>query len=131
MVNSNTGKKTLGRRRIEIKKIEKRSNLQVTFTKRRIGLFKKASELSLLCGAQIAILVQSPGGKIYSFGHPSVEDLINCFLTADVPPPQITDDEAVMRLAMEEWESLELHQLEEYLEALQTLADKVSEKLSG
>ncbi|KAL8460881.1 hypothetical protein ACS0TY_031600 [Phlomoides rotata] len=101
----NTGKKTLGRRRIEIKKIEKRSNLQVTFTKRRTGLFKKANELSLLCGAQIVILVQSPGGKIYSFGHPSVENSINCFLTADVPPPQITDgrsryDEAVMRLAM-------------------------------
>ncbi|XP_012833839.1 PREDICTED: agamous-like MADS-box protein AGL61 [Erythranthe guttata] len=70
-------KKTMGRRKIEIKKIEKKSSLQVTFSKRRIGLFRKASELSVLCGAEIAILVQSPANKIFSYGHPSVETLIH------------------------------------------------------
>ncbi|KAL0305517.1 UNVERIFIED_CONTAM: Agamous-like MADS-box protein [Sesamum radiatum] len=72
-------KKTLGRRKIEIKKIEKKTSLQVTFTKRRMGLFRKASELSVLCGAEIAILVKSPAERIFAFGHPSVETLIDRF----------------------------------------------------
>ncbi|XP_012833833.1 PREDICTED: agamous-like MADS-box protein AGL61 [Erythranthe guttata] len=74
-------KKTMGRRKIEIKKIEKKSSLQVTFSKRRTGLFRKASELSVLCGAEIAILVQSPANKIYSYGHPSVETLFHRYQT--------------------------------------------------
>ncbi|KAL9170193.1 hypothetical protein ABFS82_04G128400 [Erythranthe guttata] len=71
----------MGRRKIEIKKIEKKSSLQVTFSKRRKGLFRKASELSVLCGAEIAILVQSPANKIYSYGHPSVETLFHRYQT--------------------------------------------------
>ncbi|KAL7114592.1 hypothetical protein ACP275_04G130400 [Erythranthe tilingii] len=74
-------KKTMGRRKIEIKKIEKKSSLQVTFSKRRMGLFRKASEISVLCGAEIAILVQSPANKIYSYGHPSVETLFHRYQT--------------------------------------------------
>ncbi|XP_041989897.1 agamous-like MADS-box protein AGL29 isoform X2 [Salvia splendens] len=76
MENSN-GKKTLGRRKIPMRKIEKKSSLQVAFTKRRGGLFRKAAELSILCGAEIAILVQSPSQKLYAFGHPSAAALIN------------------------------------------------------
>ncbi|KAL9158842.1 hypothetical protein ABFS82_08G094600 [Erythranthe guttata] len=71
----------MGRRKIDIKKIEKRSSLQVTFSKRRMGLFRKASELSVLCGAEIAILVQSPANKIFSYGHPSVETLFHRYQT--------------------------------------------------
>ncbi|KAL7152852.1 hypothetical protein ABFS83_04G126100 [Erythranthe nasuta] len=74
-------KKTMGRRKIEIKKIEKKSSLQVTFSKRRTGLFRKASEISVLCGTEIAILVQSPANKIYSYGHPSVETLLHRYQT--------------------------------------------------
>nr|AXR70638.1 MADS-box 16 [Momordica dioica] len=66
-------KKTSGRRKVEIKKMKKESRLQVTFSKRRVGLFKKAAELCLLCGAKIAIIVFSPGGKAFSFGHPDVD----------------------------------------------------------
>ncbi|KAL0407485.1 UNVERIFIED_CONTAM: Agamous-like MADS-box protein [Sesamum latifolium] len=77
----NSSKKTMGRRKIEMKKIEKKTNLQVTFSKRRTGLFKKAGELSVLCGAEIAILVQSPAGKIFSFGNPSVESVLGRFQT--------------------------------------------------
>ncbi|KAL6546409.1 hypothetical protein OROMI_022130 [Orobanche minor] len=78
-INNAVKKKTLGRRKIEMKKMEKKANLQVTFTKRRKGLFRKASELSVLCGADIAILVQSPADKIFAFGNPSVEALIGRF----------------------------------------------------
>ncbi|KAK1322270.1 Agamous-like MADS-box protein AGL62 [Acorus calamus] len=67
----------MGRQKIEIKKIEKEDARQVCFSKRRQGVFKKASELSTLCGAQIAIIVCSPGGKPYIFAHPSLDSVIN------------------------------------------------------
>ncbi|KAL0300600.1 UNVERIFIED_CONTAM: Agamous-like MADS-box protein [Sesamum radiatum] len=85
----NSSKKTMGRRKIEIKKIEKKTSLQVTFSKRRTGLFRKASELSVLCGAEIAILIQSPAGKIFSFGNPSVESVLGRFQTGgSLAPPR-------------------------------------------
>ncbi|EFH43266.1 hypothetical protein ARALYDRAFT_328110 [Arabidopsis lyrata subsp. lyrata] len=70
---------TKGRQKIEMKKMKNESNLQVTFSKRSFGLFKKASELCTLCGAEILMIVFSPGGKVFSFGHPSVQDLIHRF----------------------------------------------------
>lgn len=56
-------KKSMGRQKIEIKRIEKEEARQVCFSKRRAGVFKKAHELSVLCGAEIAIVVFSPAGK--------------------------------------------------------------------
>ncbi|KAL4291501.1 hypothetical protein GQ457_14G017180 [Hibiscus cannabinus] len=56
------------------------SHLLVTFSKRRVGLFKKASELSILCAAEVVIVVFSPSKKVYSFEHPSVYDVIVYFL---------------------------------------------------
>ncbi|XP_047337064.1 agamous-like MADS-box protein AGL61 [Impatiens glandulifera] len=61
-------------------KIEKKNHLQVTFSKRRTGLFKKASELSTLCGVEIAIVVFSPAEKAFSFGHPNVDFIANRYL---------------------------------------------------
>ncbi|KAL3632785.1 hypothetical protein CASFOL_025769 [Castilleja foliolosa] len=73
-------KKTQGRRKIEIKKIEKLSSRQVAFSKRRPGLFKKASELCILTGAEIAIIVQSLKKRVYTFGHPNADAVVNRFL---------------------------------------------------
>lgn len=72
-------KKTLGRRKVEMKPIERESNRLVTFSKRRTGLFKKASEISTLCGVEIAIIVLSLAGKPFSFGSPDVESVLNRF----------------------------------------------------
>lgn len=69
-----------GRKKIDIKKIENEDNLMVTFSKRRNGLFKKASELCLLSGSQIAIIVFSPRGRTYLYGHPSAVSVLNLFL---------------------------------------------------
>ncbi|XP_044342800.1 MADS-box transcription factor 51 isoform X4 [Triticum aestivum] len=53
------------RGRVELRRIEDRTSRQVRFSKRRAGLFKKAFELSLLCDAEVALLVFSPAGKLY------------------------------------------------------------------
>ncbi|KAG2410971.1 hypothetical protein LR48_Vigan11g086600 [Vigna angularis] len=70
----------MGRRKIEITEVKDPNTKQVTFSKRRTGLFKKANELSILCGAEVAIVVFSPGNKPYSFGHPSVDVVADKFL---------------------------------------------------
>lgn len=58
----------MGRGRVELKRIENKINRQVTFSKRRNGLLKKAYELSVLCDAEIALIVFSSRGKLYEFG---------------------------------------------------------------
>ncbi|XP_014519526.1 agamous-like MADS-box protein AGL61 [Vigna radiata var. radiata] len=75
-----------GRQRIPIEKIPKKSHLQVTFSKRRSGLFKKASELCTLCGVEIAIIVFSPADKAFSFGHPQVESVVDSYVTSNSSP---------------------------------------------
>nr|UBT84127.1 MADS-affecting flowering-related transcription factor 2 [Arabis montbretiana] len=56
----------MGRRKVEIKRIEKKSSRQVTFSKRRNGLIEKARQLSILCESSIAVLVVSTSGKLYN-----------------------------------------------------------------
>ncbi|KAL3537931.1 hypothetical protein ACH5RR_001297 [Cinchona calisaya] len=72
-------KKTRGRQKIDIVKIENEQNRQVTSCKRRAGLFKKASELCTLTGSEVALVVFSPGEKAYCFGSPSVNAIIDRF----------------------------------------------------
>ncbi|PNY16678.1 agamous-like mads-box protein agl62-like [Trifolium pratense] len=50
------GRKGKGRQKIEMKKMSNESNLQVTFSKRRSGLFKKVSEFCTLCGVDVPSL---------------------------------------------------------------------------
>ncbi|KAJ0007293.1 hypothetical protein Pint_29336 [Pistacia integerrima] len=83
MEASNTGKKTKGRQRIEIKKLENKNSLEVAFSKRKKGIFNKASELSLLCGAQVAIIIMSPNNRPFSYGHPSVKTLLDRFFSGN------------------------------------------------
>ncbi|KAF5192234.1 Mads-box protein agl69 [Thalictrum thalictroides] len=73
-------KKTTGRQKIAMEKIEKPNSLHVTFSKRSNGIFKKATELATLCGAHPFVLIFSPGGKPHLFVHPSVDAIANRFL---------------------------------------------------
>ncbi|XP_059663326.1 agamous-like MADS-box protein MADS1 isoform X3 [Cornus florida] len=59
----------MGRGKIEIKKIENTTNRQVTFCKRRNGLLKKAYELSVLCDAEVALIVFSTRGRLYEYAN--------------------------------------------------------------
>ncbi|MED6151065.1 alpha-glucosidase maltase, partial [Stylosanthes scabra] len=61
--------KRMGRGKIEIKRIENTTNRQVTFCKRRNGLLKKAYELSVLCDAEVALVVFSSRGRLYEYAN--------------------------------------------------------------
>ncbi|KAK0580052.1 hypothetical protein LWI29_035698 [Acer saccharum] len=101
----------MGRRKIEMKMVRDCNSRQVTFSKRRNGLFKKASELATLCAAQVAIVVFSPGGKPFSFGHPSVEAVSQRFLNEDSKQNAHVDEEDGVQNLNEELTEL-LKQLE-------------------
>nr|WQI83105.1 MADS-box transcription factor [Spirodela polyrhiza] len=72
----------MGRGKIEIKRIENTTNRQVTFCKRRNGLFKKAYELSVLCDAEVALIVFSTRGKLYEYANRSVKATIERYKKA-------------------------------------------------
>ncbi|XP_044497431.1 MADS-box protein defh21-like isoform X1 [Mangifera indica] len=74
----------MGRGKIVITKIENRTNRQVTFSKRRVGLLKKTHELSVLCDAQIGLIIFSSTGKLFEYCSEttSMEQLIRRYQLA-------------------------------------------------
>lgn len=74
----------MARERREIKRIESAAARQVTFSKRRRGLFKKAEELSVLCDADVALIVFSSTGKLSQFAS---SRCVVCSYTRSPPRP--------------------------------------------
>ncbi|KAM3410547.1 hypothetical protein ACQJBY_002638 [Aegilops geniculata] len=72
----------MGRGKIEIKRIENTTSRQVTFCKRRNGLLKKAYELSVLCEAEIALIVFSARGRLYEYASNSTRTTIDRYKKA-------------------------------------------------
>ncbi|CAI9784516.1 unnamed protein product [Fraxinus pennsylvanica] len=68
------------RGKTQMKRIENATSRQVTFSKRRSGLFKKAFELSVLCDAEVALIVFSSRGKLYEFSSSSVNKTMQRYL---------------------------------------------------
>nr|BAO00916.1 DEF-like protein [Orchis italica] len=63
----------MGRGKIEIKKIESLTNRQVTYSKRRVGIMKKAKEIAVLCDAQVSLIMFSSTGKLADYCSPSTD----------------------------------------------------------
>nr|CAA08805.2 MADS-box protein, GSQUA1 [Gerbera hybrid cultivar] len=61
----------MGRGKVQLKRIENKINRQVTFSKRRGGLLKKAHEISVLCDAEVALIVFSAKGKLFEYSTDS------------------------------------------------------------
>ncbi|RWW31532.1 hypothetical protein GW17_00003847 [Ensete ventricosum] len=61
----------MGRGKIEIKRIENSTNRQVTFSKRRNGIIKKAREISILCDAHVSVVIFSSSGKMSNYCTPT------------------------------------------------------------
>ncbi|XP_057469543.1 agamous-like MADS-box protein AGL11 isoform X1 [Actinidia eriantha] len=72
----------MGRGKIEIKRIENNTNRQVTFCKRRNGLLKKAYELSVLCDAEVALIVFSSRGRVYEYANNNIKSTIERYKKA-------------------------------------------------
>ncbi|PNT75875.1 hypothetical protein BRADI_1g39927v3, partial [Brachypodium distachyon] len=88
-------KKTAGKRSIRIQRIENKESRLVTFSKRKSGLWKKGSEIAVLCHVRVALLAFSEAGKVFAFGSPSVDAVLG-----DATGVAPADDGA-------EWEAVE------------------------
>ncbi|XP_010254524.1 PREDICTED: MADS-box protein SVP isoform X1 [Nelumbo nucifera] len=66
----------MAREKIQIKKIDNATARQVTFSKRRRGLFKKAEELSILCDAEVALIIFSATGKLFEYSSSSMKEIL-------------------------------------------------------
>ncbi|KFK34047.1 hypothetical protein AALP_AA5G095300 [Arabis alpina] len=122
-----------GRQKIEIKEIKVESKRQVTFSKRRRGLFKKAAELSVLTGAKIAVITFSKSDRIFKFGH--VDSLIDKYLRKTPVSLDVHDgDEVAEEEAMRSWwelpvESVAEEELEEYVTAMSSLRESLGKRI--
>nr|WDA53353.1 MADS-box protein 18 [Erycina pusilla] len=67
----------MAREKIKIRKIDNATARQVTFSKRRRGLFKKAEELAILCDAEVALIVFSATGRLFDFSSSSMKEIID------------------------------------------------------
>ncbi|ERN18058.1 hypothetical protein AMTR_s00046p00208680 [Amborella trichopoda] len=66
----------MGRGKIVIRRIDNSTSRQVTFSKRRNGLLKKAKELAILCDADVGLVIFSSTGKLYEFSSSSMKSII-------------------------------------------------------
>ncbi|XP_027921414.1 MADS-box transcription factor 23-like isoform X1 [Vigna unguiculata] len=67
----------MGRGKIVIRRIDNSTSRQVTFSKRRSGLVKKARELSILCDAEVGLIVFSSTSKLYDYASSSMKSVID------------------------------------------------------
>ncbi|XP_057448597.1 MADS-box transcription factor 27-like isoform X3 [Lotus japonicus] len=71
----------MGRGKIVIQRIDNSTSRQVTFSKRRKGLIKKAKELAILCDAQVGLVIFSSTGKLYEYSSTSMKSVIERYKT--------------------------------------------------
>ncbi|XP_024395159.1 uncharacterized protein [Physcomitrium patens] len=90
----------MGRVKLEIKKIENSANRQVTYSKRRNGLTKKAYELSVLCDIDLALIMFSPSGKLTQYSNCSIEDIIDRFANLPTQERNKSFDEIILRICV-------------------------------
>ncbi|KAH6828211.1 AGAMOUS-like 42 [Perilla frutescens var. hirtella] len=68
------------RGKVEMKRIENATSRQVTFSKRRNGLLKKGYELSVLCDAEVALIIFSQKGRLYEFSSTNMQKTLERYL---------------------------------------------------
>ncbi|ODV89641.1 hypothetical protein CANCADRAFT_46056 [Tortispora caseinolytica NRRL Y-17796] len=74
----------MGRRKIEIRPLADERSRQVTFLKRKKGLFRKAHQLSVLCSVDIAIVIIGPKRRLFEFSsNDNIDQIIHDRSTLD------------------------------------------------
>ncbi|KAF4014321.1 hypothetical protein G4228_006823 [Cervus hanglu yarkandensis] len=66
----------MGRKKIQISRILDQRNRQVTFTKRKFGLMKKAYELSVLCDCEIALIIFNSSNRLFQYASTDMDRVL-------------------------------------------------------
>ncbi|CAI0447300.1 unnamed protein product [Linum tenue] len=108
----------MGRGRVQLRRIENKINRQVTFSKRRSGLLKKAHEISVLCDAEVALIVFSTKGKLFEYSTDScMERILERYERYSYAERQLLANDTVVNL-QGSW-TLEYAKLKARIEVLQ------------
>ncbi|PPD91197.1 hypothetical protein GOBAR_DD11859 [Gossypium barbadense] len=67
----------------QMRRIENDTSKQVTFSKRRNGLLKKAFDLYVLCDAEVALIIFSSRGKLFEFARSSTTFTLDSHLVIE------------------------------------------------
>ncbi|XP_018461368.1 MADS-box protein AGL24-like isoform X2 [Raphanus sativus] len=141
----------MAREKRRIKKIDNITARQVTFSKRRRGIFKKADELSVLCDADVALIIFSATGKLFEFSSSRMRDILERYnlhasninkVMGQLSPYQQVEDCNLSRLSQEvedktkqlrklrgeDLEGLNLEELQRLEKLLESGLSRVSEK---
>ena len=74
----------MGRKKISIQRISDERNRQVTFTKRKFGLMKKAYELSVLCDCEISVIIFNSHNKLFQYASTDMDKVLLKY-TGNIP----------------------------------------------
>jgi hypothetical protein len=108
----------MARGKVQLRRIENAVHRQVTFCKRRTGLLKKAKELSVLCDAEVALIVFSASGKLYELATKgTMQGIIEKYSKSNTPGAQ--PEPAAMNTQTQQDPKEEISMLRQEVEILQ------------
>ncbi|XP_078698529.1 myocyte-specific enhancer factor 2A-like isoform X27 [Branchiostoma floridae x Branchiostoma belcheri] len=92
----------MGRKKIQIARIDDERNRQVTFTKRKFGLMKKAYELSVLCDCEIALIIFNSANKLFQYASTDMDKVLLKYTEYNEPHESRTNSDIVEMLRKKE-----------------------------
>ncbi|XP_067885760.1 myocyte enhancer factor 2cb isoform X4 [Heterodontus francisci] len=92
----------MGRKKIQITRIVDERNRQVTFTKRKFGLMKKAYELSVLCDCEIALIIFNSTNKLFQYASTDMDKVLLKYTEYNEPHESRTNSDIVEALNKKE-----------------------------
>ncbi|XP_023257320.1 myocyte-specific enhancer factor 2C isoform X7 [Seriola lalandi dorsalis] len=105
----------MGRKKIQITRIMDERNRQVTFTKRKFGLMKKAYELSVLCDCEIALIIFNSTNKLFQYASTDMDKVLLKYTEYNEPHESRTNSDIVETLSKKENKGGESPELESAL----------------
>ncbi|XP_067932461.1 myocyte-specific enhancer factor 2C-like isoform X2 [Watersipora subatra] len=92
----------MGRKKIQISRIGDERNRQVTFTKRKFGLMKKAYELSVLCDCEIALIIFNSANKLFQYASTDMDKVLLKYTEYNEPHESRTNKDIIEALNKKE-----------------------------
>jgi hypothetical protein len=97
-----SGRRQMGRKKIQITRIQDERNRQVTFTKRKFGLMKKAYELSVLCDCEIALIIFNSSNRLFQYASTDMDKVLLKYTEYNEPHESRTNADIMEALQRKE-----------------------------